>query len=216
MFIILFFMLPYFAQAGLTPCSRALLESRMSCAQAKELCSTLNKCLVRRDTCANTIPNNESTCLTINSCSIQFENTAEDDGFRCRYRWVRKDNSQLCVTKKNILFSEAGCPSIKNDSKNISCYAVLEKRSYKVQECQYRLQYADAVCGKTMSDHNYFLNSLNCNEADNYENYQNQEFAIDLNKPTRVNDISRSEAERPSSLKQQNLNENSSQNSQQR
>lgn len=186
-----------------TDCTKALDDVKLMCGSAQDACDDVKECLVRRDTCVDSIPKNERDCNALDSC-MQGYKSQFAEGSRCDYTWaIPSSGDGFCRVKKHFLFSEEACPGRTHGllnafayglsstvDKDFNCASVVRKRAEKVESCDDKLNAAKNICGSIPQTYQNFK-ATSCTEAARFSTYRNREFALESSQSSRVNDISR-------------------------
>lgn len=201
--LLLFISSSLYAQAQTTDCEKALDDMKLMCEAAINACQDIQDCLIRRDTCVDSIPKSPTECQTLNTCMQDNKTDFISDHTRCDYTWATPSSGEgFCHVRKHFLFSEEACPGRTHgllnafayglnasvDSK-FNCESVVIKRQDKVNSCEDNIRRARMKCGSIPVNKRHLL-QIGCQYATKFETYRNREFALE-NASDRVNDSSR-------------------------
>lgn len=206
--ILLTFLFPYYLAAEVS-CTQAIDDAKLLCESAQNSCADLKECLIRRDTCVDGVPKNQSDCDALNNCMQSYADQFPGSS-RCTYEWYVSDSgSKNCFPKKHFLLSQEACPGRVRGVLNImayglntsvdsdyNCAAVLGQRNKKVSSCEERLRIVTQKCG-SLPERYAYLNQYACAEAQRFSNYSPGYWSIDANQAGRVYNSSRRAFEEP-------------------
>tara|TARA_R110002072_G_scaffold1989_3_gene16497 strand:- start:64512 stop:65213 length:702 start_codon:yes stop_codon:yes gene_type:complete len=74
-------------------------------------CTQIKNCMVRRDSCVDSVPTSKSDCDEINSCVNKLDYEF-DEYEHCEYRWSvnDEDNSGKCFVRSKWFATKEACP----------------------------------------------------------------------------------------------------------
>lgn len=141
-------------------CQSAVDDVRLFCEDAKMSCDDVKDCLIRRDTCVNGIPKDETECLQLSQC-MKDNVSGFSENTLCEYLWATPDTGDsFCRVKKHFFLDEQSCPGritgigsaiLRGIStavdKDYNCKAVAAFYKNKEKICNERIQKANAACG---------------------------------------------------------------------
>lgn len=197
-------------QAQTTACEKALDDMKLMCEGAINACEDIQDCLIRRDTCVDSVPKTENECQSLNTCMQDNKSDFLSDHTRCDYVWAIPSSGEgFCRVRKHFLFSEEACPGRTHgllnafayglnatvDSK-YNCEAVVLKRQDKVKSCENYIGEVRSKCGTVPTNKQYLL-QYSCEYASKFNTYRSREFALE-NSSDRVNNSSRRSGQGPS------------------
>lgn len=192
-----------YAQAQTTDCEKALDDMQLMCEAAIDACQDIQDCLIRRDTCVDSVPKSEVECQTLNTCMQDNKGDFISDYTRCDYTWAIPSSGEgFCRVRKHFLFSEEACPGRTHGLLNAfayglnssvdgkyNCESVVLKRKEKVDSCEDNIRQVRMKCGSVPANKRHLL-QVGCEYATKFNTYRNREFALE-NASNRVNDTSR-------------------------
>ena len=203
-FIIIFSMMFPLSIFANTDCSKAIDNAKLFCQSSIDQCGDLHECLVRRDTCVDKEPKNETECNNLHSCNQDFKNKFEDkfskNNSKCEYRWHLPSSGEgLCLVKGHFLFSEEACPGRIDGLLNAAAYglgsavdsgfdckAVKKKYQEKTESCNKSMKEVAILCPDVPSYLNSFK-TLKCEYSTKFASYSGRGFSLDGSSSARVN-----------------------------
>ncbi len=202
-FLLFLLLIPSYVYSNTTqesPCEKEIRNAYSSCESTLKQCASLNECLVRRDTCVESVPKNEMECNNIKTCmqdyKEKFNSKFSDNYTKCNYKWNESNNGSCSL--EEVVFIEA-CPGRVRLLLNLfaygpsatadldfNCESVNVKYQKKQKFCKKSIQDAKNVCNMNIPEELKKLAETKCEYSIKFASYTGAQFSLNNSTSTRV------------------------------
>jgi len=188
-------------------CDKVMDDAKLFCKSSVDQCGDLHECLVRRDTCVENEPKNETECNNLDDCSnrfkAKFDSKFTSNNTKCDYKWyVSSSGSKMCMVEGHFLFSEEACPGRVNGLLNavayglnsavdkFDCKGVRKKYQEKTESCVKAMKKVATIC-PNIPQSLVKYKTLKCNYSSKFASFNNKQFSLANGNDVRVNQMPR-------------------------